>query len=50
MSFSSDGRGLDVAGAPAPGERRKLKLKPLARLVPYLAALPRAAHLPLWPR
>ena len=36
MSFSSDGRGLDVAGAPAPGERRKLKLKPLALLVPYL--------------
>jgi ATP-binding cassette subfamily B protein len=37
MSFSSDGRGLDVAGAPAPGERRKVKLKPLSRLIPYVA-------------
>jgi len=37
MSFSSDGRGLDIAGAPAPQERRKLKLKPLARLLPYVA-------------
>ncbi|HET7384127.1 MAG TPA: ABC transporter transmembrane domain-containing protein, partial [Pseudolabrys sp.] len=36
MNFSSDGRGLDVAGATAPGERRKLKLKPLARLMPYV--------------
>jgi len=36
MSFSTDGRGLDVAGATAPGERRKLRLKPLARLVPYI--------------
>jgi ATP-binding cassette, subfamily B, bacterial len=36
MSFSSDGRGLDIAGAPAPGEGRKLKLKPLAGLVPYI--------------
>ena len=37
MSFSSDGRGLDVAGAPAPQARGKLKLKPLARLAPYIA-------------
>ncbi|MGA8954141.1 MAG: ABC transporter transmembrane domain-containing protein [Pseudolabrys sp.] len=37
MSFASDGRGLDVAGAPASGERRKLKIKPLARLMPYIA-------------
>jgi ATP-binding cassette, subfamily B, bacterial len=37
MSFSSDGRGLDIAGAPAPQEQRKLKLKPLARLLPYVA-------------
>jgi ATP-binding cassette subfamily B protein len=37
MSFSSDGRGLDVAGAPAPRERGRLKLKPLARLAPYIA-------------
>jgi ATP-binding cassette subfamily B protein len=36
MSFSSDGRGLDVAGAPAPGARSKVKLRPLARLVPYI--------------
>jgi ATP-binding cassette, subfamily B, bacterial len=36
MSFSSDGRGLDVAHAPAPDERRKLNLGPLARLVPYV--------------
>jgi len=37
MSFSSDGRGLDVAGASATGERRKVKLRPLARLIPYVA-------------
>jgi ATP-binding cassette, subfamily B, bacterial len=36
MSFSSDGRGLDVAGVPASSERRKLKIKPLARLAPYI--------------
>jgi ATP-binding cassette subfamily B protein len=36
MSFSSDGRGLDVAHAPAPDEGRKLNLRPLARLVPYI--------------
>ena len=36
MSFSSDGRGLDVAGASAPGERSKVKLRPLVRLVPYI--------------
>jgi ATP-binding cassette, subfamily B, bacterial len=37
MSFSSDGRGLDTASAPTSSERRTLKLKPLARLVPYIA-------------
>ncbi|HMF26952.1 MAG TPA: ABC transporter transmembrane domain-containing protein [Pseudolabrys sp.] len=37
MSLTSDGRGLDIAGAPASGERRKLKLKPLVRLAPYIA-------------
>src|SRR5262245_57044072 len=35
MGFSSDGRGLDVEDAPRPEERRRLKLKPLTRLVPY---------------
>ncbi len=37
MSYSSDGRGLDVANAPAPDERRTLNLRPLAGLVPYIA-------------
>ncbi len=37
MSFSSDGRGLDVGNAPAPGVSRKVKLKPLSRLMPYVA-------------
>ena len=37
MSFSTDGRGLDVASAPAPGEPRRLRLKPLACLIPYIA-------------
>src|SRR5690349_3583819 len=37
MNFSSDGRGLDVAGAPAPGERRKFQIRPLVRLMPYIA-------------
>jgi ATP-binding cassette subfamily B protein len=36
MSLSSDGRGLDVAAAPVPGEGRKLKLRPLAGLIPYI--------------
>jgi ATP-binding cassette, subfamily B, bacterial len=36
MGFSSDGRGLDVEGAPRPEERRKLTLKPLTRLAPYV--------------
>jgi ATP-binding cassette subfamily B protein len=36
MSISSDGRGLDVAGAPAAGARSKVKLRPLVRLVPYI--------------
>ena len=37
MSFSSDGRGLDVGSAPAAGARSKVKVRPLARLVPYIA-------------
>lgn len=37
MSFSSDGRGLDVGSAPAPGASRNVKLKPLSRLLPYVA-------------
>jgi ATP-binding cassette, subfamily B, bacterial len=36
MSYSSDGRGLDVAHTSSPDERRKLNLKPLGRLVPYI--------------
>jgi ATP-binding cassette subfamily B protein len=36
MSYSSDGRGLDVAHTSVPDERRKLNLKPLGRLVPYI--------------
>jgi ATP-binding cassette subfamily B protein len=36
MSYSSDGRGLDVAHTPAPDERRSLNLRPLAGLVPYI--------------
>ena len=36
MGFSSDGRGLGVESAPRPGERSRLKLKPLTRLAPYL--------------
>jgi ATP-binding cassette, subfamily B, bacterial len=36
MSFSSDGRGLDAGSAPAPGASRKVKLKPLSRLMPYV--------------
>ena len=34
--MSSDGRGLDSANAAAPGDKRKLKLRPLARLLPYI--------------
>src|SRR5215475_3263456 len=37
MGFSSDGRGLDVEGAPRLEERRKATLKPLMRLMPYVA-------------
>jgi ATP-binding cassette subfamily B protein len=37
MSFTSDGRGLDVGSAPAPGTSRNVKLKPLSRLLPYVA-------------
>jgi ATP-binding cassette subfamily B protein len=36
MGFSSDGRGLDVEAAPRPEEQRRLKLKPLTRLAPYI--------------
>src|SRR5512144_597459 len=36
MSYSSDGRGLEVAHTPAPDERRSLTLRPLAGLVPYI--------------
>ena len=36
MRFSSDGRGLDVEAAPRPEEPRRLKLKPLTRLAPYI--------------
>jgi ATP-binding cassette subfamily B protein len=36
--MSSDGRGLDAAGAPAPADaKRRVKLRPLAQLVPYIA-------------
>jgi ATP-binding cassette subfamily B protein len=34
--MSSDGRGLDTASAPATGEKRSVKLRPLARLLPYI--------------
>jgi ATP-binding cassette subfamily B protein len=37
MGFSSDGRGLDVEAAPRPEEQRRLKLRPLTRLAPYIA-------------
>src|SRR4029079_8190149 len=33
----SDGRGLDVEHTSAPDERRTLNIRPLARLVPYIA-------------
>jgi ATP-binding cassette subfamily B protein len=36
MRFSSDGRGLDVEAAPRQEEQRRLKLKPLTRLAPYI--------------
>jgi ATP-binding cassette subfamily B protein len=36
MSYSSDGRGLEVAHTPAPDERHSLHLRPLAGLVPYI--------------
>src|SRR5215471_4450858 len=36
MRFSSDGRGLEVEAAPRPEEQRRLKLKPLTRLAPYI--------------
>jgi ATP-binding cassette subfamily B protein len=34
--MSSDGRGLDTASAPAAGEKRSVKLRPLAQLLPYI--------------
>jgi ATP-binding cassette subfamily B protein len=37
MSYSSDGRGLDIVDAPAPDERRRPTLRPLVHLVPYIA-------------
>src|SRR6476659_5382461 len=37
MSYSSDGRGLDVEHTSAPDKRRTLNIRPLARLVPYIA-------------
>lgn len=44
MSYSSDGRGFDVAHTPAPDERRTLSLRPLAGLIPYIVRYrPRAA-------
>ena len=36
MSYSSDGRGLDVAHTPAPDGRRTPSLRPLAGLIPYI--------------
>ena len=36
MSFASEGRGLDTAGAPAPAKRH-VRLRPLVRLLPYIA-------------
>jgi len=35
--MASDGRGLDVDSAAAPADKRKLRLKPLAQLLPYVA-------------
>ena len=39
MDIASDGRGLDTASAPPPAEggRRKLKLRPLVQILPYVA-------------
>ena len=34
--MSSDGRGLDTASAPAAGEKRSVKLRPLGQLLPYI--------------
>src|SRR5262245_6215315 len=36
MRFSTAGRGLDIGGGPAQAERRGGKLRPLARLLPYI--------------
>jgi ATP-binding cassette subfamily B protein len=35
--MASDGRGLDAASAAAPADKRKLRLKPLAKILPYVA-------------
>jgi ATP-binding cassette subfamily B protein len=36
MDIASDGRGLGASGAPGPSEKRKLRLRPLAQLAPYI--------------
>src|SRR6201989_3268998 len=39
MDIASDGRGLGTASAPAPSgtsEKRRVRLRPLARLMPYI--------------
>jgi len=35
--MANDGRGLDAESAAAPADKRKLRLKPLAQLFPYIA-------------
>jgi ATP-binding cassette subfamily B protein len=36
MNFTSEGRGLDPAAAPAAGKGRGVKLRPLVQLLPYI--------------